>query len=89
MDESKDARAGNKPTKKVQFKQEEKKGERAIKGRFNRQIAAEKEERKQSKTDTAKLGKRPREDKEQKSKLGKRPRQDKDQKTGPTKRPRF
>lgn len=65
IDENKDARAGNKAAgKKVQFKQEKGQGERVIKGRFNRQIAAEKEARKQKALESAKpnlLGKRDRE----------------------------
>lgn len=66
IDENKDARAGNKVAgKKVQFKQEKGSGEKVIKGRFNRQIAAEKEARKQKAAESAKpnlLGKRKRED---------------------------
>ena len=67
IDENKDERAGNKPVKRLTKKEarSEKatKGERVIKGRFNRAIAAEKEARKEKSNETANtklIGKRER-----------------------------
>jgi hypothetical protein len=76
IDENKDARAGNKPSKKVSFKQDAK-GEKVIKGRFNRAIAAEKEARKQEVIE-----------KNKPKLLGKRERTDVSKETAPAKRPK-